>query len=56
VVGGEEWRWMTGEGQEYFVEHGDEGLAIIQFRSTKMRWLAAIPGILLSEPAGKVVC
>ena len=49
MVGGEEWRGMTGEGQEYFVEHGDEGLAINQFRSTKMRWPPYLGSFFLNQ-------
>jgi len=31
MVGGEEWGWMAGEGQENFVEHGDGGLITNQY-------------------------
>ena len=37
MVGGEQWGWMTGEGQENFVEHGDGGLSIGQYLCLEVR-------------------
>lgn len=54
MVGGEEWGWMTGEGQENFVEHGDEGLTVIQYVSSQVA-RSCKPSVLLSKLAGNVV-